>query len=285
LGPLADNGGPTQTQALGAGSPAIGAVTSGPDCLGTDQRGAGRLSGHCDAGAYELAPPNWGAAAQVLGVGTTTATLLAFINNPDVMAGTAMLQYGTSTAYGSSTPPVALPAVHAPLDDIAFLSGLTPDTVYHYRAVATNPDGTVYGPDQQFMTAAPAPSPSPPPAATSPAPPPNTFAFGKAKVASGGRITLPVHAPDAGRFVAKATFTVRLKHRTITITYGTAGVPSTGAGTFKLVIGLSARAAHELKLLGRRQLTIAVTFTPVGGTAHRQTTHVAVKRSRAGRYA
>jgi hypothetical protein len=50
LGPLQDNGGPTETQALLAGSPAIGARTSG--CSGVDQRGQPRTR-PCDLGAYE----------------------------------------------------------------------------------------------------------------------------------------------------------------------------------------------------------------------------------------
>jgi predicted outer membrane repeat protein len=58
LGPLADNGGPTQTMALLAGSPAIDHVV---DCTGlsgqaltTDQRGFPRPQGSaCDSGAYE----------------------------------------------------------------------------------------------------------------------------------------------------------------------------------------------------------------------------------------
>ena len=75
-----------------------------------------------------------------------------------------------------------------------------------------------------------------------------------------------------------------VKHVTTTFTYGTASVKSTGTGTFKLVIGLSARAAKELKLLGRRQVTIAVTFTPTGGTAHRESKKVTVIRSRTGKY-
>lgn len=50
LGPLADNGGPTQTQALGAGSVAIDAV---PGCAEPmDQRGVPR-DALCDSGAYE----------------------------------------------------------------------------------------------------------------------------------------------------------------------------------------------------------------------------------------
>jgi hypothetical protein len=53
LGPLADNGGPTLTHALGAGSPAIDAAIAGA-CPATDQRGVSRPSGAgCDAGAVE----------------------------------------------------------------------------------------------------------------------------------------------------------------------------------------------------------------------------------------
>jgi CSLREA domain-containing protein len=53
LGPLADNGGPTATRALEAGSPAIDAASS-PDCPATDQRGVARPQGAaCDIGSYE----------------------------------------------------------------------------------------------------------------------------------------------------------------------------------------------------------------------------------------
>ena len=63
LGPLATNGGPTQTHALLAGSVAIDAVTDCTDWeshpVATDQRGIARPQGHaCDAGAYELIPPH-----------------------------------------------------------------------------------------------------------------------------------------------------------------------------------------------------------------------------------
>lgn len=52
LGPLASNGGPTQTLALLAGSQAIDAGSG--DCPSTDQRGVGRPQGAgCDIGAFE----------------------------------------------------------------------------------------------------------------------------------------------------------------------------------------------------------------------------------------
>lgn len=62
LGPLGDNGGPTRTIGLLAGSPAIDGAQDAP-CLGTDARGVVRpqdgdgINGaHCDKGAFELGP-------------------------------------------------------------------------------------------------------------------------------------------------------------------------------------------------------------------------------------
>jgi len=52
LGPLASNGGPTQTHALLAGSSAIDAAND-TLCPATDQRGINRQGAHCDIGAYE----------------------------------------------------------------------------------------------------------------------------------------------------------------------------------------------------------------------------------------
>lgn len=56
LAALANNGGPTDTQALRAGSPALDAGDSAPGvCPATDQRGITRPRGPaCDIGAYEL---------------------------------------------------------------------------------------------------------------------------------------------------------------------------------------------------------------------------------------
>lgn len=51
LQPLADNGGPTMTHALAAGSPARGLAS---ECAPVDQRGAPRLGPPCDSGAYEF---------------------------------------------------------------------------------------------------------------------------------------------------------------------------------------------------------------------------------------
>jgi hypothetical protein len=81
LGVLGDNGGPTETMALSASSPAVGVVI-GPlsdstvICGTPDQRGYGRPAEICDAGAYETTPsndPSCFAGTHTTGV-TTTVT-------------------------------------------------------------------------------------------------------------------------------------------------------------------------------------------------------------------
>jgi hypothetical protein len=58
IGPLAGNGGPTQTHALLSGSPALNRIPAvGANCPATDQRGVARPQGlGCDIGAYEAVP-------------------------------------------------------------------------------------------------------------------------------------------------------------------------------------------------------------------------------------
>ncbi len=58
LGALADNGGNTRTRALLTGSPAINIIPVASCPYNNDQRGLPRpLSGNCDIGAFEVAPP------------------------------------------------------------------------------------------------------------------------------------------------------------------------------------------------------------------------------------
>ena len=58
IGPLADNGGPTLTHALEAGSPAIDFADGGV-CPATDQRGVTRPQGAgCDTGSFESGAPS-----------------------------------------------------------------------------------------------------------------------------------------------------------------------------------------------------------------------------------
>jgi hypothetical protein len=73
--------------------------------------------------------------------------------NPNGLETTYMVQYGTSAAYGSSTPgSVAIAPLKTAQGTITALVGLTPGTTYHYRLAATNQAGTTYGQDATFTT-------------------------------------------------------------------------------------------------------------------------------------
>jgi predicted outer membrane repeat protein len=97
LGALANNGGPTQTIALGAGSVAIDAGVDGL-CPATDQRGVSRPQGaHCDAGAYE-AP----------GVPVTSASISTVVASPSsVTADGSATSTITVTLLDASSNPVS----------------------------------------------------------------------------------------------------------------------------------------------------------------------------------
>lgn len=126
LGPLADNGGPTMTHALGGGSDAIDAVPDG-QCtpfgggagvaFTTDQRGETRaldVSGNapalCDAGAFEVAPLSIGDVTQAEGTGGSSAFTFT-VSRGTASVGDATVQVdtadGTATAPGDYTAIVA----------------------------------------------------------------------------------------------------------------------------------------------------------------------------------
>jgi predicted outer membrane repeat protein len=74
LGELAGNGGPTETDALLPGSPAIASGVSTPLlCPATDQRGVAR-SGSCSVGAFQEVPAQGSASSGTVS-GTATATI------------------------------------------------------------------------------------------------------------------------------------------------------------------------------------------------------------------
>lgn len=83
----------------------------------------------------------------------TTATLTGSVT-PGLAETTYRFEYGTSTAYGLTTPTVTLPAGGAAVTVKQPVTGLTVGTRYHVRVVATNAAGTTRGADRTFTTAA-----------------------------------------------------------------------------------------------------------------------------------
>jgi CSLREA domain-containing protein len=155
LAALADNGGPTKTQAPGPGSPALDAVpASGAGCATTDQRGVARPQGAgCEIGAYEHAPPGV-TTGDATGVSSGAATLQGLVN-PNARVSSYHFEFGTTTAYGGSTAAQTTGAGVSPEAVAATVTGLVPGTTYHFRLVATNADGTTAGADRTFVAQGP----------------------------------------------------------------------------------------------------------------------------------
>jgi hypothetical protein len=99
--------------------------------------------------------------APVIDVGQTQATLTAKVD-PKGSATSVRFDLGTSTAYGLQSAAKDAGSGTATVTVEIPVQGLTPNTTYHYRAVATSDGGTVQGADATFKTAAV------PPAVTAP---------------------------------------------------------------------------------------------------------------------
>jgi len=90
----------------------------------------------------------------------TTATLNANLDGLGAADSVDVsFEWGTTTDYGNETTPVVRTENGGITAD---LSGLAPNTTYHFRVKAVGRHGTVYGPDMQFTT-----GPAPPVATTS----------------------------------------------------------------------------------------------------------------------
>jgi hypothetical protein len=73
--------------------------------------------------------------------------------NPNGFNTTYYFEWGTSTAYGNSTPHSSVLAQNTPINGITVgLTGLSVGTIYHYRFVATNSSGTYFGGDMSLTT-------------------------------------------------------------------------------------------------------------------------------------
>jgi hypothetical protein len=108
-----------------------------------------RPAGACDIGAYEFTLPavSTGSPSAIT---ATTATLDGSVTANNASA-SVVFEFGKTTAYGSQAPASAVAGLQSAAV-AAQLTGLTPDTTYHYRLVATSSDGTTTGVDATFTT-------------------------------------------------------------------------------------------------------------------------------------
>lgn len=83
---------------------------------------------------------------------TRTSAVLSALVNPVGSPTTLYFEYGPTAAYGSTTAVISIGSGLAPANAEAMVTGLLPDSTYHFRAVATNTQGTAQGRDFTFRT-------------------------------------------------------------------------------------------------------------------------------------
>ncbi|MBJ7331266.1 MAG: fibronectin type III domain-containing protein [Solirubrobacteraceae bacterium] len=98
----------------------------------------------------------------------TTATFAGSVD-PNGADTTYHYEYGTTTGYGLVTPNVVVPNGDDPVPVKVNVAGLTENTTYHYRLVATNAAGVTNGADRTVKTDAAPAAPRAPAVSTSPA--------------------------------------------------------------------------------------------------------------------
>jgi hypothetical protein len=103
------------------------------------------------AGTALAAPPTVVTGGAAL-VNSSSATLTGTVN-PQGAPTRYYFQWGPTAAYGARTASTPAGAGKAGVAAVADLTGLTPATRYHYRAVAHNRGGTRVGADRSFVTA------------------------------------------------------------------------------------------------------------------------------------
>lgn len=104
------------------------------------------------AGALGASSPPVASTGASSNVTFSSAILYGFVN-PHGLTTSYSFQYGLTSGYGGQTPLAPAGNGTIPIRLSSSVSGLQPDTTYHYRIVAVNSDGTKNGVDRTFKTA------------------------------------------------------------------------------------------------------------------------------------
>jgi hypothetical protein len=139
--------------AWSASSADSGALTGisclpGGFCMAVDTAGRSLAARVPAPGATTLTPTE---------VTNASATLAGAVDPNDAVLGACWFEYGTGGAgglYNQSVPCSVLPAATGGVQSVsAQLSGLSPNTIFHYRVLASSPAGATAGADETFTTA------------------------------------------------------------------------------------------------------------------------------------
>lgn len=235
--------------------------------------------------------------AQAASVGETAATLTGTVS-PEGLQTTYFFKYGLSESYEHATATESTGPAGVNHAVLASLTGLSPDTVYHYRLFAMNsldPSAPVEGEDRTFTTAAP-PPPSPPPPAPAPAPTPAPTVPGAAPLAIAPVLQLPLEGglPFAAKFASSqrgelvrgavtvspagaggrlevtllaAKASLARAGRSTDVRVGELSRSSLRAGKLRFAVPLTARAKSALRRHRRLALTVRIVLTRLHGPA------------------
>ena len=209
------------------------------------------------------------------GLGDTSVTLQGTIN-PFGRDTTYFFEWGTDTGYGETTTvkPLGNKGT-APTAVSAALTGLSPETEYHFSLVASNASGGSQGVDKAFTTAA---APPPPPPPSDPPPTPTTPvlttpplvdegpALGSAVKVIPGKKGAPVRgsvevlpAGTGGKLV------IELKGKGVGLA-GRSTKAGVTAGRVSFSVQLNAKAKKALTRRGRLPVTVKIVLIPPSGS-------------------
>jgi phosphodiesterase/alkaline phosphatase D-like protein len=110
---------------------------------------AGTVAGPDETFTTSAPSPPLVATGGASAVGQSSATVAGSVNSQGLPTNYGF-ELGTGSGYG---PPTGIGTAGGGEEAIALtISGLAPGTTYHYRVLASNQDGTVYGADETFTT-------------------------------------------------------------------------------------------------------------------------------------
>jgi hypothetical protein len=177
---------------------------------------------------------------------TTTGATVSGSVNPSAQATTYQFQFGTSTSYGSSTAVASAGSGTSATAVSSALTGLKPNTTYHYRVVATNASGTTNGADATFKTKNI----------------PTRLKVGKVKV-KGNTASVPLSCAGNPGVKCKGTLTetikVKAKHKKKTVTVGKASFSIAAAGKKTVKVTLNSKGRKALAKAKSHKLRATLT--------------------------
>jgi hypothetical protein len=237
--------GPAMTAEIGVASAGDGDGDGRPDLLVSAIEAAGKNGGNAGQ-AYLVSsyPVPRGQLTSPSGLGQTSVTV-GGTANPEGSAATAWIEWGPTTAYGTSTPAQEIGSGGTAVPVSATITGLAPVGTYHARLVVHNGFGTFRTPDQEIVTLAPALTLT---VATLDA----SWKVGRLRgsltlggtATSGASLRLTLTAPGAAAAAASIPFTV-------------------AAGTFSVKVALPASLLPAAYTMGIEGTSLGVAIQPV----------------------